>query len=219
MKKRLIFILYIVVAFSFVSCNSTSQNITKSEDKKIKISLSSPSVHQTNHDEGELYFQKTKHQVFYKDIDQKIENGWKTINIYKTQSRGYDTYEIMKNVVTQKDYNGYGDEFKGITNITYVKANNYCHIKLNAMLISPYVFDSARKNKEIYKPKDPITTEMIASVDEENDEMYMNTEDNISIDNESDSSFILLNWNNEKYFNVSNTYRSNQTSFRCMRKK
>ena len=123
----------------------------------------------------------------------------------------------MKNVVTQNDYNGYGSKKIGISNISFSKANAYCSLQLNAQLMSPYVFDSVRANEQINKPLNPISLEMISSYDEDNDEIFSFVGDNIDVSKEGDSSFIVINWKKEKYFNVSNTYKANNLAFRCMR--
>ncbi|MDA7817991.1 hypothetical protein N9A28_07360 [Sulfurimonas sp.] len=82
--------------------------------------------------------------------------------------------------------------------------------------MTPYVFENSRKSLSISRPTSPITVEIIAPYDEDEEDIYYIAGDNID---GGDSSIITYHWNSEKYFSVSNLFKSKNATFRCMRAK
>jgi hypothetical protein len=198
-------------------CGGNTQPATaKPQVFKPKTTIS---LRASTENSSELYFQKTRNLKFYTQGSGTVKNGWIDVPVHRSGGGGTVTFEVMTNVVTEKDYNGFGHATQGIGGITFTKANDYCMLKQNAQLMSPYVFDAAREQMKLHKPLLPITHEMIAPYDEDIDDEFAFSGDNIAVNEESDSSFIIMQWNSEKYFSVSNTYTSPKAAFRCMRRK
>jgi len=155
--------------------------------------------------------------VVSKDINlnKKILKEWMEVKVPRLESSS-ELYEVMRFPVTKKQYKGVGNDIS-VGSISYKAANKFCQKKMDGELITPYVFESARTSLVLGRPTGSIKSELIAQFDEDDDEPYIiNEEDNIE---GSDSSMITFMWNSEKYFAVSNMFRSSSTTFRCMRVK
>lgn len=138
------------------------------------------------------------------------------VEVYVPRNDGPpQVFEVMRNPVTQKEYYGSGENVS-VSNISFGEANNFCQKTMKAELISPYVFENARKSLAISRPTSPVNSEMIASYDEEEDESYYVDGDHLEA---SDGTIVMFDWNSEKYYAVSNVYRSKKMTFRCMRAK
>ena len=196
--------------------NSSQPAASKPQVFKPKTTLS---LRASSQNSSELFFQKTRNLKFYAHNRGTVKGGWVDVPVHRSGGGGTVTFEVMANVVTEKDYNGFGHALQGVGGITFTKANDYCMLKQNAQLMSPYVFDAAREQMKLHKPLQPITHEMIAPFDEDLDDEFAFSGDNIAVNEESDSSFIIMQWPSEKYFSVSNTYTSPKAAFRCMRRK
>ena len=152
--------------------------------------------------------------ITYKNKNINKNKEW--VEVYVPRNNGASqVYEVMRNAVTKKQYLGFNSQ-KSISNVNFIAAENFCKDKLQAQLLTPYVFESARKSLSLSRPTSPITTEIIAPYDEDDDEAYYVDGDNIEAD---DSTIITYNWNSEKYFAVSNLFRSKNSTFRCMKAK
>lgn len=126
-----------------------------------------------------------------------------------------DVYEIMKSPVTAQAYSGINTK-SSATNITQKAAETFCHEKHGARLVTPYIFEHARRSMVMAKPVLPANSEILAPYDEDDDEIYFQEGDQIATD---DSDIITFVWNSESYFATSNIYKSHETTFRCMRVK
>lgn len=124
-------------------------------------------------------------------------------------------YEVMVRPVSIKEFTGAGSN-ASITNISFYQANNFCIKNMQAAIITPYVYENARKSMAIGRTLGTATIEMISPFDEDDDEEYYQEGDELS---SNDSNIITFHWNSEKYFAVSNLYKSHAASFRCMRAK
>ncbi len=220
MKNNLLinFGILMLSVLTIFGCKIKDEPVVNTKPKIFKPKLSL-TLQETKESNQELYFQRTKDQQYYIDNNKKPENGWTILNIAKSNAKGYVQYEIMKNVVTEYAYNGYGDKTIGVRGISFFDANEYCSQKLNAQLMSPYIFDSAREQLKLFKPNSLITMELMSPFDEDEDEDFIYPNDNIAVNVDSDSTFIIIKWNSEKYYSVSNTFKSNELSFRCMKRK
>lgn len=152
--------------------------------------------------------------VSYNNMDTNKDKEW--VEVFVPRNNGASqVYEVMRSAVTDKQYAG-TNSLKSIANKTFLEAETFCQDKQQAQLLTPYVFESARKSLSLARPTSPITTEMIAPYDEDDDEAYFVEGDNIE---SGDSTIITFNWNSEKYYKVSNLFRSGNATFRCMRAK
>ena len=101
-------------------------------------------------------------------------------------------------------------------------ANRLCQSKFKGSeLISLYVFEFARRQGAINRPKGYISDELIAPYDEElGDAKYLRRGDKVEIDGENESVMqsVVFDWNKNQYSPISIGYRSNNMTFRCMRK-
>lgn len=122
----------------------------------------------------------------------------------------------MRFPVSKEQYRGIGGK-SSISNISYKTANRFCSKNLQGEVITPYVFEAARTSLVLSRPTSPVKSEIIAPYDEDDDEQYMINEDD-KLEG-SESSIITFKWSNEKYFSVSNIFKSPSTTFRCMRVK
>jgi len=123
------------------------------------------------------------------------------------------TFKVMVRPVNMKEFTGVGTD-TSITNVSFSQANNFCIKNMQAALITPYVFENARKSMSLGRTLGTATIEMISPFDEEDDEEYYQEGDELY---SNDSNIIIFHWNSEKYFSTSNLYKSHAASFRCMR--
>lgn len=145
-----------------------------------------------------------------------VKNKQEWVEVLVPRNDGLaQAFEVMRNAVTMKKYYGNGDN-TSVSDISFSEANDFCQRVMKAELVSPYVFENARKSLSISRPASPVKSEIIAPYDEEDDESYYINGDKLEA---SDGTIILFNWNSEKYFAVSNIYNSKDTTFRCMRAK
>jgi len=205
MNKYFLFLIVLI----FAACKNSTSNLSpaKTEADIFKIMDKNISTSQK-----ELYFYQTKDKKYYKANEKNYyQKGWVTLKV-KT-NRGYTkTFAIMISPVSKKMFYGKGSD-KPVTNISFEAMNDFC-IKNNGFLVASYVFDEARRKKLINKPSDGINSEIIAPFDEEDDEDFLNTKDNII---SKDGTIIKFDWDKEKYYEVSDNYVSKNTTFRCMK--
>lgn len=146
--------------------------------------------------------------------DAKNKQEWVEVLVPRNDGPA-QAFEVMRNAVTMKEYYGNGDN-TSVSDISFSEANDFCQRVMKAEIVSPYVFENARKSLSISRPTSPVNSEMIAPYDDEDDEDYYVDGDKLEA---ADGTIILFNWNSEKYFAVSNIYHSKNTTFRCMRAK
>ena len=124
-------------------------------------------------------------------------------------------FEVMKNAVTYKQYKN-SSLNRSITNISFISANSFCKKNMGAELLYPYVFEYARRDLSLIRPSSNANVEIMAPYDEEEHESYFQEGDNLEV---NDSDIVSFHWNSEKYFSVSNLFKSSNATFRCMRVK
>lgn len=146
---------------------------------------------------------------------QKSTKKWIEVNVPRVNSSD-QVFEVMRYPVNVTQYKGVGGD-KSIANVSYRAANRFCKTKMDADIVTPYVFEAARTSLSISRPTSSIKSEIIAPFDEEDDEIYMINEDD-KLDG-GDSNIISFRWSSEKYLSVSNMLKSTSTTFRCMREK
>ena len=208
----------VVLSFSMVlfllsGCKQDEVQAIKKEEKKKDIFLEMDEEQPQQNNEGnELYFAKTHNKQYYKKIAPRYVKGWVKV-IVRTKDGIKRSYYVMSSPVTKKMYQGLGGK-EPITNISYSTMNDFCIKELNAMLINAYVFDAARRYRRIQKPTGGITKEIIAPIDEEDDEEFYTSKDNIIAE---DGTMIEFDWKKERYIAVPNIYQSKEATFRCMR--
>jgi hypothetical protein len=149
------------------------------------------------------------------NLNKSIKKEWIEVKVPRVDGPA-DVYEVMRFPVTKQQYDGHGSNVS-IGNISYKEADRFCRETMKAELITPYVFEAARTSFALARPTSPIKSEMIAPFDEEDDEVYMINE-NDHLDG-GDGTFISFEWNSEKYYAVSNMYKSPSMTFRCMKEK
>ena len=147
------------------------------------------------------------------DISLQKNSNWVEVKVPRNDGPA-QIFEVMIKPVTKNDYLGFGGDV-AMTNVSFEEANNYCEQKLNAQLIEPYVFEYARRELAILRPIGA-NEEIIAPYDDEDQDVYYQEGDKLEA---PDGTIIMFNWNNEKYYAVSNLYKSPMTTFRCMRAK
>ena len=202
MKKIIVslFIIFFLGCVKETKSIHLDKNLLDIMDKNISIN------------EKELYFAKTKDKKFYKKNEKiSYQKGWIEIDI-KTNNNNTKKFEIMISPVSEKMFYNKNSN-KPVTNIPFEVMNEFC-IKHNAFLISPYVFDVARRKKLIHKPSNGINSEIIAPIDEDDEDNYLHNNDNII---SKEGTIIKFDWNKEKYYEVPEIFTSNKTTFRCMK--
>lgn len=147
------------------------------------------------------------------DTDSKKE--WMEVHVPRIDAPD-EIFEVMRFPVTKEQYKGVGGK-SSISDISYKAANRFCKKNMEGEVITPYVFEAARTSLVLSRPTSPVKSEIIAPFDEDDDEQYMINEDD-KLEG-SESSIITFKWGNEKYFSVSNMFKSSSTTFRCMRVK
>ncbi|NPA65872.1 MAG: hypothetical protein GXO11_03220 [Epsilonproteobacteria bacterium] len=144
----------------------------------------------------------------------KVQQTWVEVRVPRNDAPA-QLFEVMSKAVSQNEFYGKGGD-DPVVNISFSQANNYCKSKLNAELLHPYVFEYARRSLVLKRPSSSVSSEIIAPFDEEDHEVYYQEGDYLEVE---DGDIVLFDWNSEKYFAVSNLYRSPETTFRCMRSK
>ncbi len=139
---------------------------------------------------------------------------WVEVNVPRNNG-ATQSFEVLRDAVSLNKYSGVTSN-KSVSNVAFVAASRYCQEKLQAQLMTPYVFENSRKSLSISRPTSPITVEIIAPYDEDEEDIYYIDGDSI---NGGDSSIITYHWNSERYFAVSNLFKSKNATFRCMRAK
>jgi len=147
------------------------------------------------------------------DLSKNTQKDWVEVKVPREDGQP-QLFEVMRKAVTQEVYSGIGGN-RSVVNVTFIAANRYCKQKLQAELITPYVFEHARRSLAIERPNGA-NTEVISPYDEEDDEIYFQDGDELE---GPDSSIVSFQWNGEKYFSVSNLFKSMDATFRCMKVK
>ncbi len=148
------------------------------------------------------------------DLNPDRSATWVSVSVPRNDGPDQQ-YEVMRLPVSDKEYHGTTMETP-VKDVSFIAANEFCVNKMQGQLMAPYVFENARKNLLMARPTSPVDVEMMAPYDEEDDSIYINDGDNLEA---SDGTIITFHWNNEKYFSVSNLFRSRNATFRCMRVK
>ena len=206
---KILFILSFTLLF--IGCTNTTEVPSINTNKSILNSMDKDISINTN---KELYFSKTKGKKYYQNSYSSYDDSWVKVDV-KTNKNHIKSFDIMASPVSIKQFY----KTKGnmpVTNISYTTMNDFCIQELNAVLVSSYVFDKARRDKSINEPTNNIFSEIIAPFDEEDDEMYMNEKDNII---STDGTIIKFDWESEKYYEIPNIFKSKNTTFRCMKVK
>ena len=149
------------------------------------------------------------------NLKKKINKQWMEVLVPR-KGASDEVFEVMRYPVTSFQYRGFGENIS-ISNKSYRVASQFCQKEMKAELITPYVFESARTSLVLGRPTSPVTSEMIAPFDEDDDALYI-INDSDKLDG-GDDSIITFKWNTEKYFSVSNVFSSPSLTFRCMRVK
>ena len=160
-----------------------------------------------------LYLKATKGKQFYDQRFKGTNDVWVDVKI-TLPNQDEKTFELMNHVINENDYLENNNQ-SPMGDVSYGAANKFCLKYYNAVLVSPFVFDQARKQK-LMTPLDSESSEIIAPYDEEEDENLIHEGDKLLT---HDSQIILFSWDKEYYIPVSNHYRSTHTFFRCMRGK
>ncbi len=148
------------------------------------------------------------------DLSPKKDKKWVTVTVPRAGMKP-TSFEIMKDSVSIQEFSASNDEGPAV-NISFLAANHYCMKEHQGMLVSIYAMDYARRGHLLNTATAPANSEIIAPFDEEDDEDFYSDGDKLVGD---DSQMVLFKWNNEKYFVISNLYKSYETTFRCMRAK
>jgi len=161
-------------------------------------------------DSNELYFHDTKGKKFYSHTKPSLKQGWVSVTLYT--KKGKKRFEIMKSPVSLKDFK-ISNSNSPVTNISFKTMAKYCMSK-HATLATIFVFEKARKKHLLSKP--PVKYEILAPVDEEDDDIYINQKDKVI---NKDNTVIRFDWQKEIYEEVPIIFKSKNTTFRCMREK
>jgi len=146
-------------------------------------------------------------------LNNKANKGWVDVEVLRNDGVA-QVFEVMLSPVTISQYRGSGNDVS-ITGVSFIQANRFCKNKFHANLLHPYVFEYARRGLLIKKPK-AYHLEMMAPYDDEEQEIYYQEGDKLESE---DGDIVVFNWDNERYFAVSNMFDSNRVTFRCMRRK
>lgn len=216
MKKTILFTLF---ALMIVGCQQQKVKapapVAKPEVKE-KVDIDALFKTEKEDDEDELYFKDSKGKKFTNNYsDSKLT--WIDVIVPHTNKKNYTTFSVMSRVVSKKDFLGRGSNTEPITNISYEAANNFCSIKFNgAVLSTPYIFEYARRNILVLKPNNQEFIEMISPVDYEDfDDTFFTEGDNLESSEEDSSTMIIFDWNLQKYYAISLSYKSKNMGFRC----
>ena len=127
-------------------------------------------------------------------------------------------FQLLSYPVSVNDMFGAGSSSLAVTNVSLEQANNYCD-QNNLRLTSPYVFEFARRNQQLNRPSGNVQEEIIAAIDYEDiDEPFYREEDRLELeDDDMANTFLVFNWNTERYTIVANSYSSRNMTFRCFK--
>lgn len=160
---------------------------------------------------GELLGQK---QIKIDLKNNKQNEQWIEVKVPRVDAPA-QLFEVMRVPVTKQQYRGVGGS-ASMSNISYISANSFCTKNMKGELLHPYIFEHARRTQALRRPSSGANIEIMAPYDEEDHEIYF--QDGDSLESE-DSSIVAFHWNGEKYFAVSNLFKSPKSTFRCMRAK
>ena len=138
--------------------------------------------------------------------------GWTTIKV-PTNNGKVHKYEVMINPVSEKDFKG-NNSNKSMTNISESTAENFCMSLRNSNLIKEYIFKIALDKNKIKRPQANAKRDILMPYDEDSDEIYFI--EGVTIE-AIDTKTILYDWSKDKYRTTSNLFKSNNTTFRCMK--
>lgn len=135
-----------------------------------------------------------------------------------SESNGSREFQLMSYPVSINEMFGAGSNSIAVTNVSLEQASNYCD-QNNLRLTSPYVFEFARRKQQIIRPSGNAYEEIIAAVDYEDiDEPFYREQDRLELeDDDMANTFLVFNWNTERYTIVSNSYSSRNMTFRCFK--
>ncbi len=148
------------------------------------------------------------------NLKNDITKQWVEVKVARVDAPA-QLFEVMRLPVTQQQYKGTGGNIS-LTSLSYISANSFCKKNMQAELLHPYVFEHARRSLAIARPTSGSNMEIMAPYDEEDHEVYYQDGDELEGE---DSSISVFHWNGEKYFSVSNLFKSSSATFRCMRTK
>ncbi|RLA82379.1 MAG: hypothetical protein DRG78_07350 [Epsilonproteobacteria bacterium] len=140
--------------------------------------------------------------------------GWTNV-IVPTQNGSSNIYEVMSYPVSEQLFKKNGNT-NSMTAISSTLAEQFCMDNMKANLIKEYVFKAALLEGDFNRPTSNSTREIIVPYDEEDDEIYYVDGETMEV---SDTKIILYYWNKKRYKTASSLFKSNSTSFRCMRMK
>jgi hypothetical protein len=188
-----------------------------SGDDEIELRQASDAILYIDEDSGVIKGSLLKKN--YDIISQKRviypSSTWVSVKVPRNDGE-FDTYEVMvRPVKKQNDISR--------NNISYDDAANYCFSHWHARMMAPYVFEAARKDLLLEKPKGGPYLEFIEPIDDEYDEdefdeikeQYLKRRDKLKV---KDDKVILFNWKNEKYM-AGDRSASYDITFRCMKEK
>ncbi|MDA7817994.1 hypothetical protein N9A28_07375 [Sulfurimonas sp.] len=215
--KIILLIISILVAFS--GCQKTNVQAPKKVivlEPKEQVDMSSLFEAEKEEEDDSLYFQGSKGKV-YDASTSSSQLKWLRVRVPHTNSRNGTTFKVMSRVVTKKEFLGSGSTKEPMTNISYEAANNFCSVKFDgAVLSTPYVFEHARRNSLLKKPKNKDFIEMVAPVDYEDfDDTFKRKGDKLESSDEDVSTMIIFRWDTQKYYTISLSYKSSDMGFRC----
>jgi hypothetical protein len=137
---------------------------------------------------------------------------WISVKVPRNDGE-FDTYEVMVRPVKRKHSK------MSKNNISYDDAATYCYSHWHARIIAPYVFEAARKDLLLEKPKGGPYLEFIEPIDEDEfdeiKERYLKRRDKLKV---KEGKVILFDWGNEKYIEGDGS-ASYDITFRCMKEK
>jgi len=205
--------LYFIMAFLFIGCHNEELEAQKQKtQQELFEHLDDEAIQESSQKENELYFAATKEKRYYKKIAPKYVSGWVNVKV-RANDGTIHRYIVMASPVTKDLYNGNGGK-EPVTAVPYTIMNEFCIKEMKGLLITPYVFDAARKTYKLQKPTGGITHEIIAPLDEEDDEDFFSQEDHMI---SKEGTMIEFDWEKERYVEVPNIYTSPEATFRCMR--
>jgi hypothetical protein len=135
-----------------------------------------------------------------------------------SENSGSREFQLMSYPVSINEMFGSGSKSIAVTSVSLEQASNYCD-QNNLRLTSPYVFEFARRKQQIIRPAGNAYEEIIAAVDYEDiDEPFYREQDRLELeDDDMANTFLVFNWNTERFTIVSNSYSSRNMTFRCFK--
>ena len=148
------------------------------------------------------------------NLNQSLNKEWVEVKVPRRNAPP-QTFLVMRYPFSPSNLTK-GGSTESLTNVSYNEAAVNCR-KINAELITPYVFEAARTSLLLAHPIGIAKSEIIAPFDEEEDDIYIiNQNDSLET---GDEDIITFRWSDEKYLPVLNIYRSPTLTFRCMKEK